>query len=79
MDKEKLAGILKLVADVTNDSGQHCDKSMQTAMIAALIERDGRIEAAKIQALKINELACYIKDSADTIKEGLDYIAKRTC
>jgi len=79
MKVEKLAEILNTVASVKDDKGKPIPVSMQTAMIASMIERDGLIEAARMQALKINELACYVKDAGDAIKEGLDYIARRTC
>ena len=70
MDREKLAEILSLVIDVKDEQGQPLAMSMQTAMIAALIERDGRIEAAKLQSLQINELACYIKDGFDALADA---------
>ncbi len=69
MDAERLAKIMDLVIGIKDLDGKPLNLSMQTAMIAALIERDGRLEAAKIQAFKINELACYIKDGFDHLAE----------
>jgi len=76
MKEDRLSEILSLVIAVKDERGNPLPKSMQSTMIAALIKHDGMIEAAKIQGLKINELACYLKDAGDVIKEGLEYIGR---